>query len=441
MSLLSTLTGGSSDTANQDLEQALAAIQGIQTPDAQEMQYQIQKLVQAGVITPEMAQTYLQSPNALASENVDQTGTQAQEESIADLLDAAKSGGENPAEQAAQAQLIQQMNTQERGANDAAIQGQAARGALTGGETLAAQLGNNQDETVNANETAEANAGNAYSQMLNELTSAGSLGSGLQGQENTQANTVAAATNAINQFNATQQQQEENMNVGAENTAQTENVENQQQIENQNTANQNAYEQYQAQLPQEVEQDALQKAQAEAGVNEAQANQATGQGEQNAGIWSGIVGSLMPETIFGGPNTQESGTGGTGGGSGSAGAGSSSASAGEGAAGSDALGSAGGTSGIVAANKGGLIHDYLKGGLVKSDMSSEKAKVPGNSPKNDKIPAMLSQDEVVLPRTITKNPQPDKVMDFLNRIRKPKTPHPDDVATVLHSLGRMRNGQ
>jgi hypothetical protein len=42
-----------------------------------------------------------------------------------------------------------------------------------------------------------------------------------------------------------------------------------------------------------------------------------------------------------------------------------------------------------------------------------------------------------LPRTISQNPRPDRVMEFLNRIRRPK-PHPDDVATVLHALGRVR---
>ena len=85
----------------------------------------------------------------------------------------AQQGGLNPEEQAQMQQIFQQLNTQEKGANDAVVQNQAARGALTGGETLAAQLQNNQDAIANANQQGAATAGNAYTQMLNELTSAG----------------------------------------------------------------------------------------------------------------------------------------------------------------------------------------------------------------------------------------------------------------------------
>ena len=392
MSLLDAMTGGKSSESSGDIEKALLDIQGVGVPTVQSMQYQLQKLVQAGVLTPEMAQTYLQSPNALASENVDQTGTKAQEEEISQLLGAADQGGLNPNEQAQMQSIIQGLNTQEKGANDAVVQNQAARGALTGGETMAAQLQNNQAADVNANQLGLGTASNAYTQMLNELTSAGAAGSALQGQENTQANTVASATNAINQFNAAQQQATENENVGAKNTAQQFNLENEQGISNQNTENANAYSAYQAQLPQEVEQDQMQKAAAEAGVSENAATNATTQGGQEAGLIGGLVGA-----------------------------------AGD-------VGAAYATP--VKAAYGGEIESFLNGGIVDG-----KAKVHGNSPKNDTVPAVLSPGEVVLPRTISQNPQPDKVMSFLNRIRGSKMPHPDDTAHVLKALGRLRGEQ
>src|SRR5580692_10574611 len=419
MSLLDILTGGETSQAQSDLEQALQAIQGINTPSAQQMQYQIQKEIQAGTITPEQAQTYLQQANALASENVPQQGTQAQEQAIAQTLGAADQGGLNPEEQAQMAQILQQLGTQESGANQAVVQNQAARGALTGGETLAAQLQNNQNEAQNANLEGGNTAATAYQQMLNELTSAGSMGQALQGQENTQANTVAAATNAINQFNAAQQQNEQNFNVENQNQAQAANVENQQAIENANTQAENAYSQYQAQLPEEVFQDQLSKAEGEAGVGEQQANQATAAGQQQAGLIGGLVGAageagasaLTPAPVYniGMPTTPEAPA---------------------------ATGAAAG----VAAAQGGEIHKYLSGGDVEADRPGERARVPGNSPKNDRIPAELSEGEVVLPRTVA-HAGPDKVMDFLNRIRKPKMPHPDDVASVLHALGRVREAQ
>jgi hypothetical protein len=422
MGLLDLITGGKSSDASAEMEKALQDIQGVATPTADEMKYQIQKLVQAGVITPEMAQTYLQNPNALASENIDQTGTQAQQEAISGLLGAANEGGLNPAEQAQMQQIVQGLNTQEKGANDAIIQRQAERGALTGGETLAAQLEGNQAADVNANQLGAATAGNAYNQMLQELTSAGSLGSGLQGQENTQANTVAAATNAINQFNAAQQQQEENLNVGNKNTAQAENVQNLQNIENTNVGNENAYSQYQAQLPQEIYSDEMQKAAAEAGVSENAADLATTQGGQNAGLLGGLLGTAgtVIGSIYGGP---------VGGAVGNA-------------VGQEAgqMVTSGDQSAGVGAAYGGEIHNYLKGGFVHPDDPREIAKISGNSRQNDKIPAMLSEGEIVLPRTVAQNPQPDRVMAFLNRIRKPKVQvHPEDTANVLHALSMVRN--
>ena len=93
----------------------------------------------------------------------------------------------------------------------------------------------------------------------------------------------------------------------------------------------------------------------------------------------------------------------------------------------------------VTASGGGEIERFLKGGVVDG-----RASVPGNSPKNDTVPAVLSPGEVVLPRTVAQNPQPDRVMAFLNRIRQAKQPtpaHPHDIKSVLDALALRRGGQ
>lgn len=419
--LLSILTQGKSGEASTDLEQALQDIQGVQTPTAQEMQYKVQQLVQAGVLTPEQAQTFLQSPNALASENVDQTGTQAQQAEIGQLLDAADAGGLTPEEQAQMTQLEQQVGSTEKGANDAVVQNQAARGALTSGETLASQLENNQQSTVAENTAAANNAAAAYQQMLQELTTAGTAGTNLQGQENTQANTVASATNAINQFNAAQQQGEENLNVGNANEAQAANLSNLQGIENQNTTNNNTYSAYVAQLPQEVEQDQMQKANALAGVSEAEAGQDTGQGEQNASIIGGITG-------LGGSFEGISPTGNKGVATPST-TPAQAPQANDSSAGTNSF-----PEGIFNADEGGEVPG--------------QAESPGDSPRNDKIPALLSPKEMVLPRSVAipaMKGDSHKVMDFLNRMRAKKqmTPppvHPHDIKGVLDALTMRRGG-
>ena len=400
MSLLDTITGGKSSAASGALQDAINDIKAIPNITPEQLQFQIQKLQQTGLITPEQAKVYMQNPNALLSENISQTGTGAQETAISDLLGAANQGGLNPNEQAQMAEILQNLNTQEKGANDAVVQNQAARGALTGGETMAAQLQGNQAADVNANQNALGTASDAYTQMLNELTSAGGMGANLQGQENTQANTVAAATNSINQFNAAQQQGVENENVSAQNAAQAANTQTAQGLEEQNVANENTHAQQMAETNQTAYEDALQKAAAEAGVSETQANLDTQQGGQEAGLIGGLIGA---------------------GGQVGAGLASSPATA------------------AVPASGGGEIERFLKGGVVDG-----RASVPGNSPKNDTVPAVLSPGEVVLPRTVAQNPQPDRVMAFLNRIRQAKQPtpaHPHDIKSVLDALALRRDGQ
>lgn len=438
MSLLDILTGGKDQEANSDLNAALASIQGVQTPDIASMEYQIQKLVQAGVLTPEQAQTYLQQSSALQNENVDQTGTAAQQNEISGLDNIAAQGGNDAQEQSDMQTVLNNLNTQEQGQRGAILQSQAARGALTGGETLAAQLQANQGDQASANQNALQSNAAAEQRALAALTTAGSAGSALQGQENTQANTVASATDAINKFNSAQQNQTAQYNTDASNKAQAANLANAQDIGNTNANNANAYSAYQAQLPQEVYNDNLQKAQAEAGINSQQADQATGQGEQNAGIVGALTG-LGVTSAFGGnqvgQNVKSAGGGNSSGNSG-----------GGGTAGVSAVGNAfgGGSADSVIMNAahGGVIHDYLSGGEVEADSPREIAHVPGDSLKNDKVPAELSQGEGVIPRTVMKEPD-DQVLAFLHRMRAQAAPkvHPEDTAHVIKALGLLRNSQ
>jgi len=56
--------------------------------------------------------------------------------------------------------------------------------------------------------------------------------------------------------------------------------------------------------------------------------------------------------------------------------------------------------------QGGMIHDYRTGGNVNAHNPKEKAVEAGNSYANDKIPAMLSEGEVVVPRNVMQSADP-----------------------------------
>lgn len=66
--------------------------------------------------------------------------------------------------------------------------------------------------------------------------------------------------------------------------------------------------------------------------------------------------------------------------------------------------------------KGSNVEDYTSlsnGGVVPGN-----AEAPGDSPSNDKVPAMLSPDEIVVPRTAAKDPE--KAKAFIDALMKDK---------------------
>ncbi len=67
--------------------------------------------------------------------------------------------------------------------------------------------------------------------------------------------------------------------------------------------------------------------------------------------------------------------------------------------------------------QGGQIHDYRGGGNVKASKPSEKATVKGNSYANDKIKAVVSEGEVVIPRSIMQSKDPARgAADFVAKV-------------------------
>lgn len=165
---------------------------------------------------------------------------------------------------------------------------------------------------------------------------------------------------------------------------------------------------------------------AQSGVNE---NMAAGNAGRVASGTQGLIGGLSGLSSLSG----SSGGGGTGAGTSAAG--------GPGA---------GGLATLVAA-KGGEVPSHLagfaemygyggqladKGGKVDAKKPQQKASVSGDSLQNDKIPAMLSEHEIVIPREIAMHPDaPDKAREFVANIvaqhGKPKSDEESDFKSAL----------
>jgi hypothetical protein len=253
---------------------------------------------------------------------------------------------------------------------------------------------------LDARAAAAANAQNA-------LTAEGGLAGQMFDKQAGQANTISAANDALSQFNAANRQQAGMVNQAANQTANIYNTTNKQNLANENITGEN-----QRQLNNQVTskttaaQLALQKAGGVAGVNQAQAAAHTAAGQQEAGLWGGLIGA-----------------GATMG------------------AGSMAKGAP------IKAAAGGEIPEkdeprpvfpainFLEGGAVPG-----QAQVPGDSERNDTVSAKLSPGEFVVPRSAMARPD---VRSFLaNNVPTPRPPadaHPSDVASLLKALHMLRN--
>lgn len=428
MSLLDTFTGGKSGEAGDALKRAEGYYGNIQTPTIGQLTLpELQKYVEAGIITPAQAQSYLQQNNAYADQNIDQSGTAGQIEAL-NKLSAVTDAGEmgTPAEQAAMENSISQMNTAVGGQRGAIEQEMAARGtpmaliqAALSNQSLGQDAQQAHLDAVNAQ-------GQAYQAALNAMSQAGSLGGQLQGQQNTQANTVAGAANAMQQFNAQNQQQNSQFNAGNTQEANMANAANRQQIANNNTGLSNSRTMYNANLPQQNFNNQMQKAAGQAGAATAYGNMQQAQGGQNAGIISGLINtatSFIPK-----PGGAAAGGGG----------GMSQAPS--------------GYSPNVAPNQyaqlgyaqGGIIgcgHSMCHGGVCMADGGEVpgESNFPGDSPMNDTVHAQLSPGEAVIPRSSVEQ-NPDTVMSLLGDQGGGQNSDVQDVATILKALRAIRMG-
>lgn len=441
------LTGGRDQQAEQALNDALAAYTSIQAPTQAQLSLpELQNYVNAGLMTPAEAQAYLQNSNAFATENIPQTGTGAMQEALGQLSSIADAGPNGTPEQQAQmANTIEQMNNAVSGQRGAIEQSMEAKGTPTALIQAALAEQNQGQDAQQAYLNAINSQAAAYQAAVQALSEKANVGGALQGQLNTQANTVANAQNAMEQFNAANQQNAAEANAARTQAANAYNTQNAQNVSNQNVGTKNARTAYNTSQAQTAFDDAMARAAGIAGVGSKQAENYQQMGQQAAGTAAGIFGGLanlgsgymQDQALKGSPGVGAGGAMGTAGASVPTGA-----------------------EMLPLVAHGGVIGDheycYHEGGICMEGggMVPGEAKVPGDSLKNDHVHAMLSPGEAVIPRTAVKAHMPE-VMGLIShggnvpRGTMPHLPppgsgpaaHPHDVASVLQALREIRMGR
>ena len=401
MGLLDLITGGKSSEATDLEKRAMAAFENLQTPTAAQLTLpELEQYVQQGILTPDQAKAYLVQSNALEGTTAANQGLQSELGALSSLTDIVNQGGADAQEKADIQNVINTMNTTERGANAAALEDQARRGTLNSGLTLAALLSGDQNAATNANANALNAAAAAEQRNIAATEAAGTLGGNVQGQEYNADLNKANAANAIAQFNAGQQNQTEAANVAARNAAQQSNLQNKQAISNANVQSKQTQQESATAAQQQAFEDALSRAQGMAGTAENAAGNATTQGQQLAGT----IGSLI--------------------------------------SGAGQVAAAGMKAPTTTANP----INAAQGGEVCME---EGGRVPGEPPmpgvddtRNDIVPARLTPHEIVIPQTIAERRDPREIMSFIRSLPPVEKPsvHPKAVLDTLRALHLHHSG-
>jgi hypothetical protein len=265
---------------------AMSVIGGVKPPDIELMKVRLQRLVQQGVLTPEMAQTFLQEASAYA--DIDPRYQEAQTGALEDLQGVVDERGMDPQARAVLHELRGEIQSAERGNREAILQNAAARGISGSGIELAANLANQQGgATALANQGFQS-AADANARRMAAIQGVGQLGGQIHGQEENKAQ----AQNAINQFNAANRQSVENQNTGWRNEAQAQNLAEKQRIADQNVFTRNQQELYNKGLYQQDFSNRMSQAQAYANAAQGASQNNLGIAQTTAGAQNAVTGGM-----------------------------------------------------------------------------------------------------------------------------------------------------
>ena len=456
MGLFSSLFGGGGAGGAASYQKAIDAIKSIATPELVDLQVQLDKYVQSGKLSPEAAESVLLNSNAFNNIKLDPSLRAAQKQALQQLQNIASQGGLTATDKAQLNDIAIEQNTVAKGRNEAIMQNAQERGIGGSGLELTSRLMNEQEAANRASTQGTQVAANAEQRALQALQAAGGLGGQMEAQQYGQEANKAGAQNAIDRFNAETQQATNMYNVGTANQAQAANLQLAQDVANRNTETAQKNKLYNSQQVQQEYANRANKAanlagayQKMGGAQDAAAMAAQG---AEAGLIGGLVGTAG--TVIGGMMGGPAGAavGGSVGnmvGNSSGGSGTSNMTYGKNPSGFvpgmstmepsgsytyTGSGWKPGMSSMEGYAEGGEVKDEDKmiefpkddmieeherlipqlEGQEKEDQTKElaeirdmttggfvpgKAKVKGDSPQNDVVPAMLSPGEVVIPRS------------------------------------------
>lgn len=387
--------------------QANNILASINLPSIEELTMpELQELVQVGILTPAMAEAAIVEKSAYEDMILDPTGVEAQIAALNQLQDIGASGGMTDAMRARLTAAQDEMRTKLAGQRGSILDQAAQQGVPSSLMAFAAQQAAAGEDARSANLAATEAAADAELRALEALQTSGTLGGNIRSQQASEEQAKAAARDAIATFNAGNQQTVNLTNVQAQNVAQAENLATGQDISNQNVGLANERTRYNVALPQQTFENALAKGQSQAAALTGAAQTAKESANQNTALGGSLLntaGTVLSNYYSqpNDPNAQKK---------------------------KNPYGA------ITTAAHGGVI-EMRRGGVVDGPEI-----VPGDDEMNDVVPALLSANEVVLPRSIAD--KPSVAAEFVREIQRTKNPNyrrpsTEDVRQVLEALATI----
>lgn len=276
------------EAAKAAYEQSVRDYEAIGIPPVEAQQIVMQQYQSEGKWTPELSEAVKLGDSNMGGVSTDSGYTEAQKQALSKLQDIGNSGGMMLSDQSQLEKSMGNINADERGAREAILQDARQRGGYGSGSALAAQLMNQQNSSNQAHQVGLDVNAQAQKRALEAIMGAGNLGTSLREQQFGEKAQQAAAQDAINQWNAANQQSTRNANVAYQNQAAQYNLGNAQDISNKNVDLKNQQEIHNKGLHQQNFNNQMQVTQGKANARAGQANNATQNAQQTANTWAGI---------------------------------------------------------------------------------------------------------------------------------------------------------
>lgn len=235
------MTSGDREKAQQAIEAANKETMSLGLPPDASRPILIQRLAQAGLISPQSEQALQLEQSQVSKIQEDPRLKGAQLQALRSMQ-ALGQTGLSPQERADFADLQRQVAAQQQSSLARIQQEAQMRGQAGGGAEIAAQLAAQQQSANRLSEESQNLGARAAARALQALQSSGAMAGNLRSEDLNLANLKAQAQDRIAQFNLQNMQNVQQRNIAAQNRAQAENLANAQEIARQNAilANQEA---------------------------------------------------------------------------------------------------------------------------------------------------------------------------------------------------------